>query len=225
MTKNDVVDAFIRGDLDRRGFIKRLTAVGVSSAAAMAYAGSLVQNTAAAPSNGSGFITRMQDADATYGPAVPIGNVRAAVQALLRDVLNFIRSLQSLLEDFDAAAFPAADLNETDRAVIQSILDQAIEQAEAIRALLNLPEQAGGQGAPGQAATGTLPERLIVLAELADEIAGEYAALVPALEELEQRELFSQIAIVAGRHAAILNYLAGNDPVPGAFEEPIDPGE
>lgn len=221
MTKSDVVDAFIRGDLDRRGFIKRLTAVGVSSAAAMAYAGSLVQSTAAAPSNGSGFITRgyMQDAD--YGLAVTIEDVPAAIAAVLEDLLGNAGAIGGLLAAFDAGDFAEAGLEESDREVLEDILSQILEQAEAIAAFRGLPLAKAVETAV-EAVSGLI-EALAVVAAGLNEAAGGYAALIPALEDPLERELFTQIAIVAGRHAAIVSYLAGLDPVPGAFEEPIDP--
>jgi hypothetical protein len=223
MTKSDVVDAFIRGDLDRRGFIKRLTAVGVSSAAAMAYAGSLVQSTAAAPSTGSGFITRgyMQDAD--YGLAVAIENVPEAIQALLATIQERASAIQNLLGDFDGDDFADAGLDEADREVLADIQGQIVEQAQAIAAFRGLPLAEATETAV-EAVSGLI-EALTAVAEGLNEAAGEYAALIPALEDPLERELFSQIAIAAGRHAAIVSYLAGLDPVPGAFEAPIDPVE
>ena len=74
-------------------------------------------------------------------------------------------------------------------------------------------------------ASGTLVERLTEVANGLNETAGMYAALVPSLEDVENRQLFTQIAIVAGRHAALVNHLVDMDPIPGAFEQPIDPTE
>lgn len=225
MTKSDVVDAFIRGDLDRRGFIKKLTAVGVSSTAAIAYAGSLVQSAAAGPSrNGSGFITRLQDADAEYGPAVPIEDVPAAIAAILAEVEAIAAELSSLLEDFDDAAFEAAGLEASDRELLEKMLSQIQEQIDAINALEGIPA-ATGASTPESTPSGDLMERLAAFADDLNEVVGEYAALIPAIEDIEEQELFVQIALVAARHAAIASYLAGEDPFPSAFEEPIDPAQ
>ena len=227
MTKSDVVDAFIRGDLDRRGFIKRLTAIGVSSAAAMAYAGSLVQSTSAAPvGNGSGFITRFQgaaNADATYGPAIPIDNIREAIQALLDSIQELVSVLQRLLADFAPVDFAEAGLDETNREIVSDIVDQIREQAQAMASYreLSLTE---GADAVLDTVSGLI-ESLGVAGTGLDDAAGKYAALIPALEDLEERELFTQIGIATGRYAGVVNHMAGMNPVPGAFEEPIDPAE
>lgn len=226
MTKTEVVDAFIRGDLDRRGFIKKLTAVGVSSAAAMAYAGSLVQNAAASPSgNGAGFITRgfMQDDD--YGLAVPIEDIPAAVAALVSETDEIAEALSTLLANFTTDDFTAAGLDDADAEVLQTIQSQLLEQVEAINAFQGTPAGAGGADAPAPEAAGTLIEALTQAAEELNELAGGYAALIPALEDPEARELYTQIGIVVGRFAALVSHMAGLDPVPSAFEVPIAPTE
>jgi hypothetical protein len=47
VSKHEVVDAYLRGRIDRREFVRRLTAIGVSSAAAVAYAQTLSRPAAA----------------------------------------------------------------------------------------------------------------------------------------------------------------------------------
>lgn len=67
MSKHEVIDAYLRGKIDRREFVGRLTAVGVSAAAAVAYAQSLGSPTAAAPLSGGrgrvGVFQYVEDAD------------------------------------------------------------------------------------------------------------------------------------------------------------------
>ena len=63
MSKNEIVTAYLNGRIDRRQFVKRLTAVGVSSAAAMAYAQSLASPATASGTtrDSNGFVAaRMQ---------------------------------------------------------------------------------------------------------------------------------------------------------------------
>lgn len=224
MTKSEVVDAFIRGDLDRRGFIKKLTAVGVSSAAAMAYATTLVQDVAASPSgNGTGFITRgfLQDED--YGLAVPIEDVPAAIAALASETDEIADTLSALIANFTPADFTDAGLDDADAEVLETIQSQLLEQAAAIAAFTGAPAAAEQAETSVDVATGTLVEGLTVVAQELNELASGYAALIPALEDPEARELFTQIAIAVGRFAALVSYMAGLDPVPSAFEQPVAP--
>ena len=69
MSKSEIVEAYRRGLMGRREFVRRLTLAGVSSAAAVAYAQSLDSKAAAAPMgrNAHGFISTFQD--------YPVGDV------------------------------------------------------------------------------------------------------------------------------------------------------
>lgn len=237
MTKSDVVDAFIRGDLDRRGFIKRLTAVGVSSAAAMAYAGSLVQSTAAAPSTGSGFITRGFMQDEEYGTIVAPEELLAAVNVVEESVEEVLAAVTDLLANFGPDDFAAAGLDESDYALMQDIAGQIEDQAAALESFLatlagssrSVSAFAGASVLTSRSASlaqgtgGTLLEQLAKVAEGLNVIASMYAAVVPAVENVEDRQLLTQMAVTTGRHVAVVSYLAGLNPVPDAFEEPINP--
>lgn len=224
MTKSEVVDAFIRGDLDRRGFIKKLTAVGVSSAAAMTYAATLVQDVAASPSgNGTGFITRGFMQDDVYGLAVPIEDVPAAIAALSSETVEIADTLAALIANFTADDFTNAGLDDADAEVLQTIQSQLLEQAAAIAAFTGAPAAAEQAETSVDVATGTLIDALTIVAQGLDELASGYAALIPALEDPAALELFTQIAIAVGRFAALTSDMAGLDPVPSAFEEPLAP--
>jgi len=48
MSKHEVVEAYLDGQIDRREFVRRLTMAGVSTAAALAYAHALTEGTTAA---------------------------------------------------------------------------------------------------------------------------------------------------------------------------------
>lgn len=61
MSKHEVVEAYLRGQIDRREFIRRLTLAGVSSAAAVAYAQSLGTASAATAPGKHGFVASNQD--------------------------------------------------------------------------------------------------------------------------------------------------------------------
>src|SRR5689334_12639130 len=61
MSKHEVVEAYLRGQIDRREFIRRLTLAGVSSAAAVAYAQSLGSASAATAPGKHGLVASYQD--------------------------------------------------------------------------------------------------------------------------------------------------------------------
>ena len=61
MSKHEVVEAYLRGQIDRREFIRRLTLAGVSSAAAVAYAQSLGTASAATAPGKHGLVASYQD--------------------------------------------------------------------------------------------------------------------------------------------------------------------
>jgi hypothetical protein len=62
VSKHEVVGAYLRGQIDRREFVRRLGLAGVSTAAALAYAQRLAAPTAAAPVAGRhGLVAAQQD--------------------------------------------------------------------------------------------------------------------------------------------------------------------
>jgi acetyl esterase/lipase len=63
MSRNEIVDAFLHGRIDRREFVRRLTVAGVSAGAAVAYAQALSSPASAAPmSRGRhGLVASFQD--------------------------------------------------------------------------------------------------------------------------------------------------------------------
>ncbi len=63
MSKNEIVDAFLHGRIDRREFVRRLTLAGVSAGAAVAYAQALSSPASAAPMTrgAHGFVASHQD--------------------------------------------------------------------------------------------------------------------------------------------------------------------
>lgn len=235
MTKIELVDAYVRGDLDRRRFISKLTAMGVSGGAAIAYAGSLAQNAAASPSrNGAGFIARAQDADDEYGTAIIIENIIAILEELLADINDIFDSFDDFLNQFDVGDFVDGGLDESDFDVIEDARAQIAEQIDALIATLEAifgttrssstikAFRSSRVSSLGQT-SGTVLEQLTVLAEKLNRQVGVYAAVIPAVEDGEQRQLMTNIGLVTARHAALVSHMAGLNPIPSAFEVPIDP--
>jgi hypothetical protein len=235
MTKSELVDAYVRGDLDRRHFISKLTAVGVSATAAVAYAGSLGQSVAASPSRTSaGFIARAQAADDEYGTAIIIVNFLAILEEILASLDDILDSFDGFLDAFDVGDFVDGGFDETDFDIIADARAQIDEQIDALVAVL---QSLFGTSEPSAAikafrsqrtsslgqTSGTMQEQLVELANQLNRQVGVYAAVIPAVENGEQRQLMTNIGLVTARHAALISYLAGINPIPSAFETPIDP--
>jgi hypothetical protein len=217
VTKRDLIDAYVRGDVDRRGFIRKLSAMGVSAAAATAYAGSFGQDAAAAPRTSAGYVSRLQDADADYGIAVAIRNIIEALQKFLARRAALIQRLEQVISQGNG---PRPE-------VLQKVRDQIAEQRDALVARL---QQKLGQTGQASTVINSLTANRVqgdaTLADIANDLnvqTGLLAAIIPAIEDGQDRQLMTNIGLVTARHAALINDLAGLDPIPSAFEVPIDP--
>jgi len=70
MSREQLVDAYLRGEISRRAFIRRLVAAGVSVGAAVAYSYLMPQRTAAAPGSYS-LADEVEPTPATPAPPQP----------------------------------------------------------------------------------------------------------------------------------------------------------
>lgn len=227
MTKSEIVDAYVRGEMDRRAFVTRLMAVGVSAGAAIAYAASLAPAAGAAGPRHSvaGYIARaQQNPDGEYGTAITLTSDDEGIQDLLA-ASDAVDVLFDALDSFTADDFRNAGLTADDLALLQKIRDQHAEQVDAIRALTSgsgTTSTSGGGGNSG-ANTSSLTKYLKALADAQNTFVGVLAAVIPAIQSGEIRQTLTQIGLVAARHAAIISDLAGEDPSPDSLENVIDP--
>ena len=80
MTKLELIDAYAAGRIDRRDFVARLTGLGISAAAALAYAQSFAPSASAASSRGhNGYVVRMQDSTRTTNTALRSASARPSM--------------------------------------------------------------------------------------------------------------------------------------------------
>jgi hypothetical protein len=228
MTKRELIEGFLRGDVDRRQFINRLTMLGVSGGAAVAYAASLGGSPAVAhPQSVSGFTMRAQVTDDDYGTAIIIELIEA-LQLALSIIEDLVLAILDLL-----ALFVATDFADGVFGTLQTIDSQQREHAAALNGLLGA---AGGTALATTSArmqfraqeTPSPDEFLASLADAFDELTKMYAAVVPGLqgdvaEVGEARQTFMEVASVANRHAALANLFAGRDPSPESFQTPEVP--
>jgi hypothetical protein len=215
MTKNHVIESFMRGELDRRGLITRLTAAGVSAGAAAAYATSLGGSRVFA-SSGSPVVVRHAQAQEDYGTAIELGSDAEGAEYLLEDISSVLAVLAGLdgfgPDDFDEGVYD----------ILTTIQEQQEEHAAAISSLFDPPLDIPAGSA---ASFSSADEYLAALIDALDTLVATYAAVVPAIAGDEARQTLMEIALVAAGHLAVARQLAGENPFPGSFQAPSDPTE
>ena len=235
MTKHQLIQAYADGDIGRRDFVRRLSALGVSSAAALAYAHSLAPRAAAGGSAGrGGFVMRAQQGgDGEYGTAIQLGGDDEAVLS----ALEAVEVVQDLLDeglgrfsedDFTSFNCGSPDVYEE----LQRLYEQRATHLEVLDSLFDQVVGAPARnvnarmaGLRLQSDSDSPEEFLAKLRDALDVEAGLFTGLVPAVEDGEVRQTMMSIASVKARHAAYVRTLTGRSGYPDAFEEAISPEE
>lgn len=222
MTKRETIDAFIRGDIDRRTFIGRLTTLGVSTGAAVAYATSFGSSALAAPaSSQSGFVTLGQD-DGDYGGPIdpgPLDNVVEILTGVFEDILALFDGFADFLpDDFGQGIFDG----------LQNLQNQLETQFDSLGSLPGFGAAATrGYSQRSRLAavqpSGDPQAFLETVATSLDLLTGAFGAVVPGLDDATARQTMMNIAMVSGRHASFANMAAGKNPFPSAFQDPSMP--
>jgi hypothetical protein len=244
MTKHEIIEAYIAGQIDRRGFMKRLTAIGVSAAAAAAYAQSLAPS-ASAVGMGRGPSGYFMAQTEPYGTAGEFGSDLEAGEFLLSVDTVAIQFYDSALETLSAEDFAPENIDGLasagllgsnavgiqgsgspldGRLIIErlrSIRDQTATHIETLEAAV-VPLGSSGVEVEGtfNLAFTSASEFLEVARELHDVAVSAYTTAAPAIEDVELRSTATAIATVKGRHAAFINLLAGESPFPSTFDRP-----
>lgn len=207
MSKIELIDAYVRGDIDRRSFMRKLGAFGVSATAAAAYAGSLASGASA--STGSGFVARAQPDD-DYG----LGDI---IQNLINTIIALIRAIfEAIFGGFGSSDFEQAGLSDNQVAMLQRMSSQVEEQASALDGIF------GTASAPkAEVSFSNLNEALTSLASEYNRYTGALARVAPSIEQADARELVTAVGFAASRQAAVANELAGGEPLPSAIERTL----
>ena len=229
MTKRELIDSYTRGELDRRGFIRGLTALGVGAAAAATYAVRFGPSVAASPSTGFVMRSRLQDAaptatDEEYGTAITLESDEQGIQIAYSVLAETASLLAAGLAEFTSSDFTDAGFPDDTFDLLTKIQQQIADQLDALEALGIGTPAAGGAAATATTNALTSPQDFLdALAAQLDKQAAAYAAIAPALEDGEARQTVTNIGFVTARQAATVHMLAGSDPIPSAFEEPALP--
>ena len=213
MSKHEIIQAYIRGEVDRRGFIAKLATLGVSAGAAAAYATQFAPSvSASAP---GGFVVRAaQTQDADYGTTVDFPDDAAAV-AFAAAILDALTALFAALANFTSSDFA--------QGVFEQLTDFASEnseQADALKSLSAVSPVLGTTMGLKKAAQTDPAAFLADLDKSYNTAVQNFNAVVPATDSGETRQTLSNISHAVARQAGVVSFLNGGDGTPnGAFED------
>ena len=194
MTKRELIQEYVSGRIDRRDFMVRLTGLGVSGAAALAYAQSLTPSVSAASvrRDPNGFIIR--SASGEYGP----GGIFKAILELLKFAFKFLQSVIDLLLELLAnllAASPTrgarlfapiavgdtlpngGTVTQDDVDQLKTMLNQLKEHQAAVKAAF---ADFGGT-APSTSSSASATGDLTTLADKLNTLVSIQAAVIPTI--------------------------------------------
>lgn len=216
MTKLELIDAYAAGRLDRRDFVARLTGLGISAAAALAYAQSFAPSASAATSRGSnGYVVRMQDAsDNEYGTPVGICQALdvlidvtqrmidrlASMTSLnngLRNVMNRMQQRLELLQELETTFCESASTGSLARGVVTRLAQNSNSEKQAREDLI------------------TYAETVVCM----------YTYIVPTVDDIEHRTSLTSIAMAISHEVANIRRIVGEDMSEELMIEPISPDD
>lgn len=237
MSKHELIQAYVTGRIARRDFVRRLTALGVSGAAAAAYAHSLTPAAAASglTRDAKGLIVRLQASD-PYGE-LPIDEIIDILRSFLEVFEQIFSLLDQLFSQFGiapsearqfgyrAVALQTGELSESDLAELDTLRTQIGLQRDALRTAIS---DFGGNSSAASSTTGditgdTSEAALTKLALLINAMVGVFAGVIPAIpgsgeQVVALRRTLTSVAFVQARHASFLNKLIGEPSFPDTFE-------
>jgi hypothetical protein len=223
VTKRETIEAFVRGDIDRRAFVGRLTALGVSSGAALAYANSVGSVAAAPATNSAGYVVQTaQDDDQEYGLPIIIETLEEALEIVLGAIQGVLDLLEGLgnftAEDFDEGVFEYLTTIQEQQGLHAEALGalSSVGSAGSVRAFSQTGRSSSLQG------TGDAAAFLTSLTGELESLSATYAAVVPAVDDGEARQTMTNTASVSNRHVASTHLFAGSNPFPEAFQTRIE---
>ena len=238
MTKRELIQAYVSGRIDRRDFMVRLTSLGVSGAAALAYAQSLTPSAEASSGRGpNGYITRTLNAE--YGPGGIFQTIIELLQFAVRfiqQILNLIAALlRSIFADAPSHAMrlitplkvgdalPNGDvLTQGDADLLKTVQNQLEAHLSAIKSAFGDFGAAVPATASNAEAASASGSDISALASALSDLVSFQAAVIPSLggeggKTAALRTTMTTAALVEAQHSAFVNQLAGDSPFPDTF--------
>jgi hypothetical protein len=233
MSKLELIQAYVGGEIGRRDFVRGLTVLGVSSAAALAYAHRLAPSAVAAGGGapGGGFVMRAQQADEDYPSTISQPELVQALQILIEIDQLLLERVDAFIGRFsDEEVGSVAGAAVLDR--LQEARNRIQERLDAETALLDqvsvAPSGVAARKVSLRAQT-QIPddpqESYRYLADLLDTQAALYVLVVPGTPDPEARQTMMSMALPVARQAAFARILAGLEATASSFEEGITPDE
>jgi hypothetical protein len=224
MTRHELIDAYVSGRIGRRDFMTRLTALGVSAGAALAYAQTIITDTSAAGSRPASHSVEL----AQYGGPI-LGfpeTVGEAIEAAISFLSSLSAALQAILDAFGAEDFDFATITgATILANLQEFSNQLDEQLSVLESTGNAASGAAKSARPlavvNLAQAGNAEEALTQLAQRYSILDGYHAGAVPSLDDADARLTLMGIALVLAAQGAFVRTALDQEPSPSAFIEPI----
>lgn len=215
MTKLELIDAYAAGRLDRRDFVARLTGLGISAAAALAYAQSFAPSASAASSRGrNGYVVRMQDSASDNEYGTPVGICQAldvlidvtqrmidrlaAMTSLnkgLRNVMNRMQQRLELLQELETTFCESARTGSMAAGVVTRLAQNSNSEKQAREDLVTYSET----------------------------VASIYTYVVPTVDEIEHRTTLTSIAMAISHEVANIRRIIGEDMSEELMLEPMSP--
>lgn len=238
MSKHELIEAYITGRIARRDFVRRLTALGVSGAAAAAYAHTLTPAAAAGglARDAKGYIVRLQDDD-PYGeiPVEEILEILRVVLAVLERLFSLIDQLFAQVNGapsgarqfaYRSVALQSGELSETDLTELDTLREQFGLHRDALQTAIR---DFGGDSSAAPTSeinADNSDDALSKLASLINTTVGVFSGVIPAIpgsgnQIVSLRQTLTGIALVQARQASFLNRLIGEPAFPDTFEPAV----
>jgi hypothetical protein len=215
MTRHELIDAFVSGKIGRRDFVRRMTALGVSAGAALAYANTLVPGAAAAGPASAPYVMRFQAQETVYGTACTLtsdADGATAVDAALQQVAAI---LNGMLDAFDDTDIPELD-------ALEQMSSDLTDELDAVGTVVT--DLGGTVPTPPPDETFTDPdEALSALFDALSAAVALFAGVVPAISDGEARQTLMNVALAVAANKGFAAGLAGEPPVSGPVEQPVCP--
>ena len=161
---------------------------------------------------------------AVAGGALAVGPLAARALADIKDdleMLEYLLTLEYVQSGLYRDAIKQVDLSEDVARLAEEIRDQEVEHVDALRATI---EEAGGtppdrvplEFGPALASEATF---LKLANTLEDTAVSAYNGAAPRLESREFMAVFSSLAQIEARHAALVRLVREKPPAPLAFDK------